>query len=53
MSIAQAHGMDYALSIKLEIEILYPELNITISDLSPVISVHTGPKSIGVGWIKL
>jgi DegV family protein with EDD domain len=53
LSIAQAHGMDYAEKIKNELDTLYPNLNITINDLSPVISVHTGPKTIGVGWIKL
>ncbi|MBN2796280.1 MAG: DegV family protein [Clostridia bacterium] len=53
VSIAHAHGMAYAEPLKNELEKLYPELNITINDLSPVISVHTGPKTIGIGWIKL
>lgn len=53
IQIAQAHGMEYAQNMQRELKKIYPNLNIEISDLSPVISVHTGPKTIGVGWIKL
>lgn len=51
--VAQAHGMEYASKLEHELKTVYPNLNISINDLSPVISVHTGPKTIGVGWIKL
>lgn len=53
VSIAQAHGQEYAEGVKAELEKVYPNLHISINELSPVISVHTGPKTIGVGWIKL
>jgi DegV family protein with EDD domain len=53
VSIAQAHGRDYAEKVKEKLEDMYPTLNVSINDLSPVISVHTGPKTIGIGWIKL
>ncbi len=50
--IAHADGLDYAEALKVEINKIYPELEIGIDALSPVISVHTGPKTLGVGWIK-
>lgn len=53
IQIAQAHGMEYAQNLQKELKKVYPNMNIVISDLSPVISVHTGPKTIGIGWIKL
>lgn len=53
VSVAQAHGRDYAVKVRDELQTHYPELNVSIDDLSPVISVHTGPKTIGIGWIKL
>ena len=51
--IAHADGIEYAEAVKLELLKIYPNLNIGIDPLSPVISVHTGPKTIGVGWIKV
>lgn len=50
--IAHADGLDYAKALKVEIEKIYPEIEVGIDALSPVISVHTGPKTLGVGWIK-
>jgi len=52
LMIAHADGIDYAEAVKSEILKIYPNLNIGIDPLSPVISVHTGPKTIGVGWIR-
>lgn len=52
MMIAQANGRAYAETMKNCLQDLYPDMNIEIKDLSPVISVHTGPNTIGVGWIK-
>lgn len=50
--IAHANGMENALKVKEAIEIIYPDKEIEISELSPVISVHTGPNTVGVAWIK-
>lgn len=50
--IAHADGLDYAEALKAEINKVYPELEIGINPLSPVISVHTGPRTLGVGWIR-
>lgn len=53
LMIAHAHGIEYAESLQKELQKKYPDLNVGIDALSPVISVHTGPKTIGVGWAKL
>lgn len=50
--IAHAKGLENALKVKEAIEIIYPDKNIEISELSPVISVHTGPNTVGVAWIR-
>jgi DegV family protein with EDD domain len=52
LMIAQAKGRDNAECMKRALQEIYPEMVIEIKDLSPVISVHTGPNTIGVGWIK-
>lgn len=52
LMIAQANGRTYAETMKNCLQDLYPDMIIEIKDLSPVISVHTGPNTIGVGWIK-
>lgn len=50
--IAHADGLKAANSLKENIEKVYPNHDITVSELSPVISIHTGPNTIGVAWIK-
>lgn len=50
--IAHADGLDYAENLKKELLKIYPNHNIEIDELSPVISVHTGPKTLGLGWFK-
>lgn len=52
LMIAQADGQAKAEVMKAAIEEIVPGLKISIKPLSPVISVHTGPNTIGVGWIK-
>ena len=52
ISIAHADGYEYAVKMRERILSIYPDKDIIINELSPVISVHTGPKSLGVGWIK-
>lgn len=50
--IAHANGYDYALKLKEMVSKVYPENDILIEELSPVISVHTGEKSVGLSWIR-
>lgn len=50
--IAHANGYDYALKLKEMVSKFYPENHILIEELSPVISVHTGEKSVGLSWIR-
>ncbi len=50
--VAEAQAEDYSLVLKEKLQNKYPENIVTIDDLSPVISVHTGPKTVGIGWIK-
>ena len=50
--IAHANGLENAIRIKEAIHIIHPDKEIEISELSPVISVHTGPNTVGVAWIK-
>ncbi|HCL4437816.1 fatty acid-binding protein DegV [Clostridium botulinum] len=49
--IAHANGYDCALKLKEKVLEIYPEHVVTIEELSPVISVHTGEKSFGISWI--
>lgn len=50
--IAHAEGLEYAEAIRDEIQKVYPNIKVGIDALSPVISVHTGPKTVGIGWIR-
>lgn len=50
--IAQADAVEYADKLKEKLSKHYPNHKITIDPLSPVISVHTGPKTLGIGWVK-
>jgi DegV family protein with EDD domain len=49
--IAHANGYAYALELKELVSKAYPKNEIIIEELSPVISVHTGEKSVGLSWI--
>ena len=50
--IAQAKGMENAEKVKELIQIIHPDKEVEIGELSPVISVHTGPNTVGVAWVK-
>jgi len=50
--IAHAKGLPYAEKLKSEINLLYPKQEVYIGELSPVISVHTGPNTVGIAWIR-
>jgi DegV family protein with EDD domain len=50
--IAHAKGMDYAKKMEQLIKDEYPTCSVSICELSPVISVHTGPQTLGVSWVN-
>lgn len=50
--IAHAKGYEYALKMESLINEKYPNCKTSISELSPVISVHTGPQSMGISWVN-
>jgi len=50
--IAHAKGDENALKVKNAIESALPNREIEVCELSPVISVHTGPNTVGVGWVR-
>lgn len=50
--LAHADGYESALNLKEKVLEVYPNQNISIEELSPVISSHTGPKSFGLSWIR-
>lgn len=50
--IAHANGLENAMLIRDSIKSILPDKEIEICTLSPVISVHTGPNTVGVGWVK-
>ncbi len=50
--IAHAKGLENAEIIKNNILSILPNRHIEICELSPVISVHTGPNSVGVAWVR-
>jgi DegV family protein with EDD domain len=51
--LAHAKGDESVLKLKDLVQEKYPNHEISISELSPVISIHTGPNSVGIAWIKL
>jgi fatty acid-binding protein DegV len=50
--VAHANGYENAVLIQEAINIIHPGQEIEICELSPVISVHTGPNTVGVAWVK-
>jgi DegV family protein with EDD domain len=50
--IAHANGLENAVKVQEAIEVIFPGKEIEICELSPVVSVHTGPNTVGVAWIK-
>ncbi len=49
--IAHAHTNETALRFKKIIQEKYPQRQVEIAYLTPVVGAHTGPKAIGVGYI--
>lgn len=52
IAIAHADGLEYAEMVKSELKNKYPNHTVLIHELSPVISVHTGAGTIGLGWVN-
>ena len=50
--VAQAEGIESAKKAQAILQEKYPNKDIIIGELSPVISVHTGPNTLGIAWIK-
>ncbi|MBU1143818.1 MAG: DegV family protein [Firmicutes bacterium] len=51
--ISHAHNENAAEWFKSEIQKVYPKRDVIVAPLTPVVGAHTGPKGIGVGFIKL
>jgi DegV family protein with EDD domain len=51
--ISHAHNENAAEWFKSEIQKVYPNRDVIVAPLTPVVGAHTGPKGIGVGFIKL
>lgn len=49
--IAHADGEDNAKRLKRTLKEIFPKKDFFIGELSPVISVHTGPNTVGIAWI--
>lgn len=51
--ISHAHADEYVDWFVKEIKKVFPEREVIVAYLTPVVGAHTGPKGIGVGYIKL
>jgi len=51
--ISHAHADEYVDWFKREINKAFPEREVVVAYLTPVVGAHTGPKGIGIGYIKL
>jgi DegV family protein with EDD domain len=51
--ISHAHADEYVAWFKTEIKKAFPEREVVVAYLTPVVGAHTGPKGIGIGYIKL
>lgn len=51
--ISHAHADEYVDWFLAEIKKVFPERKVIVAYLTPVVGAHTGPKGIGVGYIKL
>jgi DegV family protein with EDD domain len=51
--ISHAHADEYVGWFVSEIKKVFPERKVIVAYLTPVVGAHTGPKALGVGYIKL
>jgi DegV family protein with EDD domain len=52
IQIAHAGAKDLAIAYQLTLKEYFPNHLIDIHELSPVISIHTGQRTLGIAWIK-
>ncbi len=51
--ISHAHADGYAKWFKDEVKKVFPERDVVITYLTPVVGAHTGPKALGLGYIEI
>lgn len=51
--ISHAHADEYVNWFVTEIKKVFPEREVIVAYLTPVVGAHTGPKGIGIGYIKV
>ena len=51
--ISHAHADEYVNWFVTEIKKVFPQREVVVAYLTPVVGAHTGPKGIGIGYIKL
>lgn len=51
--ISHAHADEYAKWFKDEVKKVFPDREVIVAYLTPVVGAHTGPKALGLGYIKL
>jgi len=51
--ISHAHADDYVDWFKTKIKEAFPEREVVVAYLTPVVGAHTGPKGIGIGYIEI
>lgn len=51
--ISHAHADDYVTWFVAEIKKVFPEREVVVAYLTPVVGAHTGPKALGLGYIEI
>ena len=46
-------NLEGAKTVQKELQAIYPNLKVTIQDISLVVAVHGGPGAVAVGWVKI
>lgn len=51
--ISHAHADEYVDWFVKQVKLVFPEREVVVAYLTPVVGAHTGPKALGLGYIKL
>ncbi|PKK94347.1 MAG: hypothetical protein CVV61_00145 [Tenericutes bacterium HGW-Tenericutes-6] len=51
--ISHAHADEYVDWFKNQVNLVFPEREVVVAYLTPVVGAHTGPKALGLGYIDL
>lgn len=51
--ISHAHADEYVDWFKNQVKLVFPEREVVVAYLTPVVGAHTGPKALGLGYIDL